>query len=201
MRPLSGTQFDALLRTLSPDRDEAGRQYEQLRRRLVSLFTYRGCSEPAELADQTLDRVANKIAALSPSIDACDTARFAFGVAWNVARESFHVRRPVPLPDGFEPVYPGGTPDEPVNADVRQHCFGICLGQLAQDDRELVLQYFQKEKREKIELRLRLASELRITPNALRLRISRITSSLRGCTVGCAQAVANDSSKGGHRAG
>lgn len=202
MRPrfVSSTQFDALLQRLSPDRDEAGRQYEQLRRRLVSLFTYRGCSDPAELADETLDRVAIKVAAQPPTIDVSDPARFIFGVAWNVARESFHVRRPIPFPDNVEPVDPAARPDEHLIADVRQRCFSICLGQLAQGDRELVLRYFQKEKREKIELRYRLASELRITPNALRVRISRITSSLRTCTVGCVQAVANDSCKGEHRA-
>ena len=38
--------FEQLLDWLNPDREQAGRDYEALRRRLIKLFTCRGCSDP-----------------------------------------------------------------------------------------------------------------------------------------------------------
>jgi len=186
LRSISSSQFENFLRRLSPDRDEAGRQYEQLRRRLIALFTYRKCAEPDALADETLDRVALKIEGLAPPGAAADAARFAFGVAWNVARESFHApRTPLSLSDTPEPPDPAPPFDDRLADDVLRRCLQSCLRRLTAPDRELVLQYFRKEKRAKIEHRLALAMRLQITPNALRLRVSRITSSLRDCTSLC----------------
>src|SRR5262245_20430567 len=54
-------EFDCLLAYLSPDREEAGKEYETLRRKLIKLFQYRGCHSPEELADETINRIAKKI--------------------------------------------------------------------------------------------------------------------------------------------
>src|ERR1700685_4239923 len=51
-----------LLLWLSDDRANGALEYEQIRRKLIYLFTCRGCRTPEELADETIDRTANAIA-------------------------------------------------------------------------------------------------------------------------------------------
>jgi DNA-directed RNA polymerase specialized sigma24 family protein len=54
--------FDLLLRKLDEDRDRAGERYEAARRKLVKFFELRGSDAPEEHADETLNRVARKLA-------------------------------------------------------------------------------------------------------------------------------------------
>jgi len=55
--------FDGLLALLGPDRDRAVEVYLEIRRNLVRLFEWRGCSTPDEYADEAINRCARKIAA------------------------------------------------------------------------------------------------------------------------------------------
>ena len=100
---LSSDQFEALLRQLSPDRDLAGARYEQLRRRLVTILAHRGCAHPEEVADETMDRVARRLAQVGPDAEIGDPAPFIFGVAWKVTKEWIRRQRTVALPDGWDP--------------------------------------------------------------------------------------------------
>jgi DNA-directed RNA polymerase specialized sigma24 family protein len=179
---LRSEQFEALLQRLGPDRDFAGTRYEQLRRRLVTVFEYRRCSHPEELADQTLDRAARRLQEIGSDFVGSDPTRFVFGVAWNVARESFRHPSALPLPEKWEGVDPGGRGDD---EDRERACLDRCLERLSAPERDLVLGYHQGEKSARIRRRSELARELELSPNALRLRIHRITSSLRECIVDC----------------
>jgi DNA-directed RNA polymerase specialized sigma24 family protein len=58
---LTGQAFDALLARLSPDREEAARQFEVHRRYLITLLTYAGAADPEHLADMTMDRAAKRL--------------------------------------------------------------------------------------------------------------------------------------------
>ena len=181
--PLRSEQFEALLQQLGPDRDLAGTRYEQLRRRLLSVFEYRRCPHPEELADQTLDRVARRIQEMGSEFEGSDPARYVFGVAWNVARESYRYRPTVPLPESWEKPLPA-TPT--VEDDEREHdCLDRCLGELAPPERRLLLGYHQGDKSAKIRRRSELASEHGLSPNALRLKIHRLTGRLRECVTQC----------------
>jgi len=185
-RPLESDQFEAFLTRLSPDRDHAGRRYESLRARLIALFTYRGCPIPEELADETLDRTARKVADLPASAVPTDPSPLVFGIAWNVARESFHTPRWAPLPDCDLPD-PIQVTSDPLKQEREQRCLDRCLDGLGAAESQLVLAYFAQEKRAKIEQRSRLAADLGISQNALRLRVHRITSTLRACLDTCLQ--------------
>ena len=186
MTVLSPDQFEALLRHLGPDRETAGRQYEQLRRRLLTVFTYRRCPHPEELADETLDRVASKLLEMGPKFEGPDPTRFVFGVAWNIAKESFHRPGVLPLPAGWD-IPAVAAADDPIH-ERGESCLDQCLRSLAEPDRGLVLRYHQEEKRAKIAERSTLARELGITRNALRLRVHRLTQQLRDCMVKCLEA-------------
>jgi DNA-directed RNA polymerase specialized sigma24 family protein len=183
--PLRPEQFDTLLHRLGPDRELAGLRYEQLRRRLVSLFGYRGCAHSEELADETLDRAARRLEEMGNEFVGSDPERFVYGIAWNVARESFRRRSTVPLPEGWEgraPVEPPGAEDE----ERERACLDRCLDRLALSERRVVLGYFEGERGARIRRRSELSRELGVSQNALRLKIHRLTGRLRECVVRCA---------------
>ena len=58
---LTPQAFDGLLALLGSDRDQAAARYLEIRRNLVRLFEWRGCSTPEEYADETINRCARKI--------------------------------------------------------------------------------------------------------------------------------------------
>src|SRR5262245_60596415 len=82
--------LDNLLGWLSSDRDEAGRKYEEVRRRLVRIFVCRGCIDAEDLADEAINRVMRKVPEIVPSyVD--DPALYFLAVAHRVCLE--HLRR------------------------------------------------------------------------------------------------------------
>jgi hypothetical protein len=60
-RELTPEAFTKLLAILDPDPETAGGKYEQLRRKLIKFFEWRGSFISDELADETLNRLARKI--------------------------------------------------------------------------------------------------------------------------------------------
>ena len=64
-------------------------------------------------------------------------------------------------------------------------CLEQCLDELSSDSRKLVLEYYQHEKHAKIHHRRRLADELGIAANALRIRAHRMRRALRECVHNC----------------
>jgi len=171
---LTEAAFDHLLAWLNPDREAAGRRYEEIRRRLVKFFICRGCSYPEDLADETINRVARKVPEVAPTYGG-DPARYFCGVAHNVCLES---RRKIAEP---EPPPKPDLSDE--SEDAYYECLERCMGQLSHRNHELVLQYFQQEKRAKIDYRKKLAESMGMTPNALRIKIHRIIEVLRECVM------------------
>lgn len=188
MNAVSTAQFEALLRHLGPDRETAGEQYERLRQRLLTVFTYRGCPHPEDLADETMDRVARKLLEIGDRFEGSDPSRFVFGVAWNIAKESFHRHKEVALPETWDQADPAGFKDDDDASSRGEGCLERCLRKLADADRDLILRYYQEEKRAKINHRSTLARELSISSNALRLRVHRITLHLKGCVLDCLDA-------------
>src|SRR4051794_6059062 len=58
--------FNELLSWLDPDPEAAGRQYELIRQKLITLFTCRRCMFPEDLADETINRVTRKLPQIKP---------------------------------------------------------------------------------------------------------------------------------------
>lgn len=172
---LTQENFDALLLWLDPDREQAGLKYEQIRTRLIKIFTCRGCSEPEDMADVTINRVAKRLKDIEEGFTG-DHSLYFYGVANKVYLE--HVKkRPVPLPPG--------PPVDSEEIEQEYECLEQCMAQLAPNNRVLVLQYYQEEKRAKIDHRLHLAKSLGIARNALRIRAHRIRLTLLECVQTC----------------
>ena len=73
---LTQESFDALLNWLDPRREEAGQKYEDIRLRLIKIFTCRGCLEPEDLADETINRVSKKLPDIQDSYEGDPTRYF-----------------------------------------------------------------------------------------------------------------------------
>jgi DNA-directed RNA polymerase specialized sigma24 family protein len=178
-RGLTARAFASLLARLDADPERAGAAYEELRRALVSLFTWRGAATPEECADETLDRLASR---LNEGAQVDDVRRFAHGIARLVLLE--HWRRPDARRASLEEVGAGRVPEEPAD-DALHHCLNRCLHELASDGRDLILRYYVAEGRNRIDNRKHLAETLRVSESALRNRAQRLRGRLEGCVTRC----------------
>ncbi len=177
---LTQAAFDSLLAWLDADREQAGMKYEQIRRRLIKIFTCRGRADADELADETINRVTLKAQELSKDYDG-DPSLYFYGVAQKVFLESLR-KRPAPA---FVPPPPPPTASETDEDEAEYECLESCVGQLPPDSRELVIEYYQNDRRAKIDHRKELAARLGIAPNALRIRAHRIRLTLQRCVEAC----------------
>jgi RNA polymerase sigma factor (sigma-70 family) len=172
---LSQEAFDAFLAWLDPDRDRAGEKYEEIRRKLIRIFAHRGCSIAEELTDEAINRVSRKVPDIAGTYVG-DPALYFYGVAQNIFLE--HVKKkpdPKPVP-----------PPEPAEEVERNYaCLDHCMEGLDGVSRELILKYYQQEKRAKIDHRKELADRLGITLNSLRMRVHRIKAILQQCVGEC----------------
>lgn len=172
--------FDLLLAALSPDREAAGRQYERLRKRLVYYFDVRGCSEPLDLADETLSRVTKKIGNFDATLKQ-KFVSFVYGFAFNVYREDRRKQLSRAPIDGFDISLDRVSISESDND--RLTALERCLGKMPQADRELLMDYYTdvgdglrvSEKRE------RLSVAAGCTISTLHTRMFRLRQRLANC--------------------
>src|SRR5436305_1633088 len=59
---LTQEAFDRLLAALGEDRQSAGEKYLEIRSNLLRFFEWRGCPFPEDHADETMNRVAKRLA-------------------------------------------------------------------------------------------------------------------------------------------
>ena len=181
---LTTASFESLLLRLDPDRNRAGEKYENLRRRLIKFFQWNDCFPEGELADETLDRVAQKLG----SIEIRDVGAFLWGVAKNVAREA--VRKPPT--SGLDDLPPGMEPHtrhaelpiiERAENERRLQCLHQCIQKLSAADRELFLDYeYFTGKAENTQA---LAERFQLSLSALQSKAHRLKVKIEKCALKC----------------
>lgn len=174
---LSQESFDALLEWLDSNREQAGIKYEEIRRRLIKVFVGRGCVEPEDLADETINRVINKLNEIEKEFRG-DPSRYFYGVANKVLME--YLRKKPPQPPPF-------TPSDSHRVEIEYRCLEHCIEGLNNENRELLLEYYRAEGRAKVAQRKQLADRLGIALNALRIRAFRIRVGLQECVEKCVE--------------
>jgi len=184
--------FTRLLAWLDDGVHSNGERYLEMRRRLVSYFDRRNRPAAEELADETLNRVARTLAQTG-AIATKPPARYCYVVAKFVLLEDLRrERRHVPLDetwhvDSARPA-PRAVPDSGVMLkEQRLDCLDRCLQELKSEQRELIVEYYADDRRQKIERRRDLATRLGITMNALGIRAFRIRDGLMACVESCRQ--------------
>jgi len=180
---LTQKAFDQFLSLLDLDRDRAGEIYETLRRNLIQVFIWRGCRDPEDHADETINRVIRKI---DEGEEIRDLISFAHGVARRLLLEIFKKQGREQI--GIDELPPlAALPEQQDDGETGVLCLRRCLNRLPEESRRLIVQYYQGEKSAKIKNRKRLAESLRITLNALRYRAFELRQRLEGCIERCMQ--------------
>ena len=175
LQTLQQEDFDQLLHWLDPNVDQAGLIYERIRWRLIAILASRGCAVAEELADNTIDRVARRVADIQQTYVG-DKAIYFLGVMNNVHHE--YLKRPmIPRPLALD--------DDLETKEMTHACLDKCLDKLAPHSRQMIEGYYAADKRAKIDLRKRLATEFGVSLNTLRLRALRIREKLELCIEQC----------------
>ena len=174
--------FDKLLAWLDPDREVAGKRYEEIRQSLVKIFFWRGFSDAEDLADETINRVSRKAEGLAESFEG-EPALYFFGVARKVVLE----RRRLPSPQSVSEQMP--APPEPSNdvsnSERIHECLDRCLQRLKPAERDLILRYYQESKQAKIDFRKVLADEQGVDIETLRVKMYRVRVKVQKCMEKC----------------
>jgi RNA polymerase sigma factor (sigma-70 family) len=179
---LTKEAFDKLLNAFSSDRNEAAAKYEHYRRKLLRFFEWRGIEPADEYADETYNRVARRIDE-GQKID--NLISYLYAVARLVFMEALKNRQRAPVALDDAPQSMRQRAPEQVEPDARVLCLDRCLDALPPENRTLIIDYYQEERRAKIELRQELADRLNIPLNALRIRAHRIRNTLEQCINQC----------------
>jgi RNA polymerase sigma factor (sigma-70 family) len=192
-RELTQASFDLLLAALSEDRTKAAEKYEHIRQALITFFAFRGMENPYDLADETFNRVAERLSA-GASIFTHNPANYFFGVARNVWREALAQPAVLEVLDEQLPQGKSLTPDphdllmqsaERRETERRLACLDKCLGKLTPQERELIVEYYQETGGSKIENRQRLAERYGISLKTLRNRTTLLRARLADCVNAC----------------
>jgi len=180
--PLTPENFERLLLYLNSNREKAGEEYLLLWQKMREYFAARGCAHPEELADETVSRLARKIA---EGEEVRNIFKYSYGLARLIWMES--LRKPensqVSLEDA--PVLPFVLQDFLMMKEENA-CYLHCLGQLTKEEKELIVEYWELEKDDKHhDARKNQAEKIGISPTALRIRVLRIKKKLKECLVNC----------------
>lgn len=176
-KDLTSDSFVKLLRALSADEAEAARLYTKLHESLVNFFKLKGISAPDKAADETLDRIPERI---TPETKHEDIRFIAFSVAKFVFLEK--IRQEKRRTRAGENFYQQqGTVDRFGEKDEYEP-LRECFNSLYQHEKELLVNYFADLAGDELSAhRQKLADREGIDLNALRNRISRLRRRLEDC--------------------
>src|SRR5215210_2942142 len=178
---LTQEAFDKLLVTLGGDRESGSEKYLEIRGNLTRFFEWRGCSFPEDHADETINRIAKKVGEgeeiLNPSGYAMGVARLLLLEIIKGRQKEQSALNEISITSEIYTVSDDG--------ESRLTCLRNCLQTLSPDSRELILEYYQGEKTEKIQNRKKLLERLGVPVNTLRMRALRLRERLQACMEEC----------------
>jgi DNA-directed RNA polymerase specialized sigma24 family protein len=175
---LTPDAFARFLRWLAEDIELALKRYWVVRKRLVNFFVRKGCLDPHELFDKTVDVVVRKI---DDGGEYANQEAFCYGVARNIWLE--HQRKPKPDPLVTDNI-PAPRDEERGLLEQKLKCLEGCMEELSPRSRDLITRYYQNQGRQKIESRRELAKE-HGGENTLRIKAFRIRKNLHDCVNAC----------------
>lgn len=178
---LTQEAFDKLLIALGGDRDSGSKKYLEIRTNLTRFFEWRGCPFPEDHADETFNRIAKRVAQGEAILN---PPSYAMGVARLLLLEIIKGRQREQSAL-TEISSSGEVYVDSDDGESRLTCLRNCLQTLSPDNRDLILQYYQGEKSEKIRNRKQLMERLGIPVNTLRMRALRLRERLQGCVEEC----------------
>lgn len=169
---------EVLARLLAEQAGDAQASLEEMfahfRTRLITFFKSRRSWSPVDHADETIGRIACRIAEGVVIRDlrsyAQQTARNVWSEAWRQAQAEGRSTTHTPV----------GQDAVPTNPDL-ERSVDYCMSLLSAEERYIIEEYYKGDKHQKIVQRQALAQRLGISVEVLRLRAFRIRSKLRRC--------------------
>ena len=178
---LTQEAFDKLLTSFGEDQDSAAKKYLEIRNNVVRFFEWRGCPFPEDHADETINRVAKRLAE-GEAIE--NPSGYCMGVARMLLLEINKERAREQRALG-EMAYSQVAPSDDSESEKQIECLRSCLQGMPADSRELIVEYYQGEKGTKIKNRKGLVERLGIPVNTLRMRALRLRERIRACVEDC----------------
>lgn len=181
-RPETPSQdpFDRLLDWLAQDREAAATRYQQIHQRLTRLFVCKGCECGEELADQVMDRVAQKVHEM-PAMTPDEQVRVFYSFSKFIFLE--HERKRAPA--GFSLELRAVDSDD--DGEKQHRCLDLCLRRIPEAEQHLLLHYYRYGAGDKIRHRKAMAEEMRVAMNALRIKVCRLRAKLEACLFRCVE--------------
>ncbi len=188
----TGDDLDRFLKWLDPDTEKAAQTYETIRRRMIVLFTKRGCHLSEDLADEAFNRVMRRLRNTTEGIPGTPVA-YLTTVAKHLYLEYVDERTGIePMTDSDHSSFLSVESGNPGDFDDRIfECLEHCLGKVSPSNRKQILDYYSENKRAKIDTRKQIATGGGLTSNALRIQMCRIRKTLRQCLDDCLQKTSN----------
>ena len=196
---LTEEKLSSLLALFDDDPQIACEKYELMRSGLERFFQHRGVPCAADLADKTIDVVAEKVfegEEISPN----KVTAFSHGVARNLHKEYLRTleAKSVGLEDLSLSDHPADRPiqldpakEERMLLEEQLKCLDKCLKELPPEQQALIISYYRGEYGEKIGARQEVAKVLALSPGALRTRTHRIRETLEECVTACLKSSAH----------
>jgi DNA-directed RNA polymerase specialized sigma24 family protein len=183
------TGFDKFLARLdAEDRHQAGLKYESLRRRLIKFFEWRNCEMPEELTDIVFDRITRKI---TEGEEIQNIQAYSATIAQFVFKEYLRGNeRQNQLIEGSPQIQnlKQKEVDEVDETQLhREKCLEKCLAEFSHENRRLIMAYYDTDEATMIATRKRLAEQMNISLNILRIRVCRLKAKLEDCTLNCCE--------------
>jgi DNA-directed RNA polymerase specialized sigma24 family protein len=184
----SEATFHRFLTWLDQGTDSQGARYLDIHDRLEHYFARRNCFAPADLADETLNRVARRLEERG-SIDDVEPAQYCYIMAKFVLLESLRQRERRHA--GWDDQREAEAIDRVIEDDTAEErertmaCLERCLAARSPAERGLILDYYGSESGSTSAGRKSLAERLGLTANALAIRACRIRGRLEACVRAC----------------
>lgn len=170
-------EFEKLLLWIDKDCAEAPRKLLLIQSRVTRIFISRGCVDAEMLTDEVTNRIAVRIDNVKENFP--DPQRCFSGFLDKVHRE--YIRDQV----NQGTVRPPPPPRPSEVLEQEDECLKKCLGVLPPRERNIVVRYFGGEGAQRREERKKLAIELGLTANALRIQAHRLRLKTLKCLRAC----------------
>jgi RNA polymerase sigma factor (sigma-70 family) len=181
---LTGESLGKLLDCFDADHNRAGEKYEDLRRALIRFFEGRGIFFSEECADEVFNRVARR---LVEGVEIRNLNAYCYEVARLVLLERIKSRenKRAPLEENLSDESAIDSGEDLEEKERRLKCLDTCLEQLPPESRALIIEYYQDDRRNRINRRRSMAERLGVRRDALANRVQRLRSKLEQCIMDC----------------
>jgi DNA-directed RNA polymerase specialized sigma24 family protein len=179
---LTQEAFDKLLLAFGDDRDSGGKKYLEIRSNLTRFFEWRGCPFPEDHADETINRIAKRVA---EGEQIQNPSGYAMGVARLLLLEIIKGRQREQVAMNELTTTSSEVAEDADDGEERIGCLRHCLSGLTTENRLLITEYYEGEKGDKIQNRKKLVEKLGIPVNTLRMRALRLRDRLQVCVEDC----------------